>query len=153
MSNLNGNGRKRRGLCLSFFLLYTLYSMLSSSFDVSHVFPVSDVSSTLPVVSAYPSRDFWDVCRECTSKKRVFCYTTGQCLKLHVDTPTSQIWGLCMNPLLIPDSCRSKGVHPPGTPEHREFQKQLEDEQVAYDHAGGKDWSDFLQPPEPIEEL
>jgi len=32
---------------------------------------------------------------------------------LHIDTPTKQIWAACMNPLMIPQSCRTKGVHPP----------------------------------------
>ncbi|CAK0816478.1 unnamed protein product [Prorocentrum cordatum] len=60
--------------------------------------------------------EFWNLCRACTSSRRVFCFTTGECLDLDIDAPSDVLWGACMNPLLIPDSCRTKGIHPPGTP-------------------------------------
>ena len=37
-------------------------------------------------------------------------------LDLDIDAPSDVMWNACMNPLLIPDSCRTKGIHPPGTP-------------------------------------
>ncbi|CAE8600776.1 unnamed protein product [Polarella glacialis] len=62
------------------------------------------------------TKEFWDLCKACTGSERVFCFTTGECLDLHIDTPSEALWKACMNPLLIPDSCRTKGIHPPGTP-------------------------------------
>merc|ERR1740130_67126 len=61
--------------------------------------------------------EFWDRCKACTSNRRVFCFTTGECLEdLDIDAPSHIMWDRCMNPLLIPESCRTKGIHPPGTP-------------------------------------
>mmetsp|Transcript_10319 Transcript_10319/g.29921 ORF Transcript_10319/g.29921 Transcript_10319/m.29921 type:complete len:115 (-) Transcript_10319:61-405(-) len=62
------------------------------------------------------TKEFWDRCKACTSGHRVFCFTTGECLDLDIDAPSEVMWAACMNPLLIPDSCRTKGIHPPGTP-------------------------------------
>eukprot|EP00929_Paragymnodinium_shiwhaense_P076653 TRINITY_DN39444_c0_g1_i1.p1 TRINITY_DN39444_c0_g1~~TRINITY_DN39444_c0_g1_i1.p1 ORF type:complete len:129 (+),score=7.48 TRINITY_DN39444_c0_g1_i1:55-387(+) len=63
------------------------------------------------------TKEFWDKCKACTGNQRVFCFTTGECLEdLHIDAPSDVLWSRCMNPLLIPDSCRTKGIHPPGTP-------------------------------------
>ncbi|CAK9071564.1 unnamed protein product [Durusdinium trenchii] len=61
------------------------------------------------------TQDFWELCKSCTSNRRVFCFTTGTCLDLDIDAPSEALWSACMNPLLIPDSCRTKGIHPPGT--------------------------------------
>mmetsp|Transcript_30986 Transcript_30986/g.70917 ORF Transcript_30986/g.70917 Transcript_30986/m.70917 type:complete len:99 (+) Transcript_30986:76-372(+) len=60
--------------------------------------------------------EFWARCKECTSSRKVFCFTTGTCLDLDIDAPADLMWRSCMNPLLIPESCRTKGIHPPGTP-------------------------------------
>mmetsp|Transcript_79203 Transcript_79203/g.153168 ORF Transcript_79203/g.153168 Transcript_79203/m.153168 type:complete len:149 (+) Transcript_79203:64-510(+) len=60
--------------------------------------------------------EFWEKCKGCTSARRVFCFTTGECLDLSIDAPSEVLWKACMNPLLIPESCRTKGIHPPGTP-------------------------------------
>eukprot|EP00434_Breviolum_minutum_P041843 symbB.v1.2.037226.t1/scaffold5438.1/size27190/3 len=49
------------------------------------------------------------------ARLEVFCFTTGTCLDLDIDAPPEVLWNACMNPLLIPDSCRTKGIHPPGT--------------------------------------
>merc|ERR1711904_246631 len=62
------------------------------------------------------TKEFWDRCKACTSSRHVFCFTTGECLDLDIDAPSDVLWNACMNPLLIPDSCRTKGIHPPGTP-------------------------------------
>jgi len=62
------------------------------------------------------SPEFWQLCKECTSSRRVFCFTTGTCLDLDIDAPSQALWGACMNPLLVPQSCKTKGIHPPGTP-------------------------------------
>eukprot|EP00437_Effrenium_voratum_P046568 CAMPEP_0181536108 /NCGR_PEP_ID=MMETSP1110-20121109/74631_1 /TAXON_ID=174948 /ORGANISM="Symbiodinium sp., Strain CCMP421" /LENGTH=77 /DNA_ID=CAMNT_0023667569 /DNA_START=20 /DNA_END=250 /DNA_ORIENTATION=+ len=51
------------------------------------------------------TREFWDLCKSCTSSRRVFCFTTGQCLDLDIDASSDVLWNACMNPLLIPDSC------------------------------------------------
>eukprot|EP00933_Yihiella_yeosuensis_P055428 TRINITY_DN54212_c0_g1_i1.p2 TRINITY_DN54212_c0_g1~~TRINITY_DN54212_c0_g1_i1.p2 ORF type:complete len:107 (-),score=18.18 TRINITY_DN54212_c0_g1_i1:36-356(-) len=61
------------------------------------------------------TKEFWDLCKECTNSGNVFCFTTGKCLDLTIDAPSDVLWDACMNPLLIPDSCRTKGIHPPGT--------------------------------------
>uniref|UniRef100_A0A7S2ICS9 Uncharacterized protein n=1 Tax=Alexandrium andersonii TaxID=327968 RepID=A0A7S2ICS9_9DINO len=62
------------------------------------------------------TKEFWDKCKACTSNHRVFCFTTGECLDLDIDAPSDVLWNACMNPLLVPESCRTKGIHPPGTP-------------------------------------
>merc|ERR1712187_139971 len=62
------------------------------------------------------TKEFWDKCKACTSNRHVFCFTTGECLDLDIDAPSDVMWSACMTPLLIPDSCRTKGIHPPGTP-------------------------------------
>merc|ERR1719359_344311 len=62
------------------------------------------------------TKEFWDRCKACTSNRQVFCFTTGECLDLDIDAPSNIMWERCMNPLLIPESCRTKGIHPPGTP-------------------------------------
>ncbi|CAE7242814.1 unnamed protein product [Symbiodinium sp. CCMP2592] len=61
------------------------------------------------------TKEFWDLCKSCTSRRQVFCFTTGLCLDLDIDAPSEVMWNACMNPLLVPESCRTKGIHPPGT--------------------------------------
>ena len=64
------------------------------------------------------SVQFWNECKECVNGQKIFCFTNGKCLDdLSIDAPSDSIWPRCPNPLMIEDSCRTKGVHPPGTPE------------------------------------
>mmetsp|Transcript_25178 Transcript_25178/g.60971 ORF Transcript_25178/g.60971 Transcript_25178/m.60971 type:complete len:83 (-) Transcript_25178:37-285(-) len=70
-------------------------------------------AAVAPVGGQVIDEEFWNRCKACTTAGRVFCYTTGECLDLSIDAPSEALWGACMNPLLIPDSCRTKGIHPP----------------------------------------
>ena len=110
---------------------------------------VAAAAVVLPV-AAYPTKEEWASCKECTGiKQRVFCYTTMECFDghtvaetdsngkvipgkenaitlpdMHVDTPTPEIWDQCMNPLLHPASCRTKGIYPPGSPQAETWRRE-----------------------------
>ncbi|CAD7943749.1 unnamed protein product [Amoebophrya sp. A25] len=76
-------------------------------------------------VNAEPTAEEWEVCKQCTRRERVFCYTTMECMEnLHIDTKTTRIFSKCPNPLLIPESCRTKGVHPPTEAQKQQYMKE-----------------------------
>jgi len=97
----------------------------------------------LSFVHAYDSDNIkydvldWEKCKRCTREERVFCYTTFECLPdLHIDTPTTKIFSKCPNPLMVPESCRTKGVHPPNAEQKEQyraehlFEQQLKQERI-----------------------
>ncbi|CAD7924749.1 unnamed protein product [Amoebophrya sp. A120] len=92
------------------------------------------------LVAADPISAEWDACKQCTRNERIFCYTTMRCMNnLHIDMSTTKIFAKCPNPLMVPESCRSKGIYPPTEEQKEQYRQEhaYEEELRAQRRAGG----------------